>query len=181
MTRDTLNLTLFVVAICIVLACISKDILLLNEEILVAVCFVSFVVFLARFFSQTLYDTLTSTVDLQSYLQSQKTHLAEWFNYYSVRSTHLQSSLKMIGESCTFHIVSKIVDMTQAQKTTLAHQLLSQFKTVSSARENYRDQLQAEIVRRFQNQLRFAGLRKIQRQLVRHSIFLLKNRKQRCT
>lgn len=166
----------------------SKQLIIFNEEIIVAICFVAFVVFIQRGTGagtapgDTIKNTFTERQtallsDLQHYLTSRETYLTERIKQHQLRSTSLRSSIQMIAETCIHDIITKR-DCEQTVQATLLLQIAGQLKTFVAVQDQSRELFQSQIVARFRNtvcnQFRFAKLRKHQSKLVQQSIKLLK-------
>lgn len=164
------------------LAGISKQFIILNEEILVAICFVGFVVFVQRNYGDTLKSTFTERQtallsDLQHFLSSRETYLIECIKHHQLRSENSRSSTKMIAEACIHDVITKR-DCEQTVQAILLQQITGQLKTFITVQDQSRELFQSQIIARFRNtvcnQFRFAKLRKHQSKLVQQSIQLLK-------
>jgi len=161
---------------------ISKQFIILNEEILVALCFIGFVVFVQRNYGETIKSTFTERQtallsDLQHFLTSRETYLMECIKHHQLRSENSRSSTQMIAEACIYDMITKR-DCEQTVQATLLQQITGQLKTFVTVQDQSRELFQSLIVARFRNtvcnQFRFAKLRKHQSKLVQQSIQLLK-------
>ena len=180
------NYTLFII-LALIIVFSSKQIIIYNEEIIVAFCFVAFVVYTQRAFGKTVqatFDERQNNVlsELQQYLTLKQAFLTELIKQHELRSNSLRFSTQMIGDACIHNIITgcgpKCKKTVQA---ILSQQCFLKIKTLVAVQDQSRERFQAKIVTSFRNtvydQFRFAKLRAHQPKLVSQSIALLnKNR-----
>lgn len=158
----------------VVLVGCSKQIILYNEEIIVAVAFVGFVIVTQRYLgSESVFAHTRASLlsELQEYLQVQEAYCVELVKHHELRSTRLASSTQMIGEACIHDMITRCGPHCDQQvHHSISDQLSGQLKTLVGVQDQSRELFQSQIVSGFRNtvcnQFRFAKLRKHQSKLV---------------
>nr|QIQ23017.1 ATPase subunit 4 [Coleochaete scutata] len=163
----------------------SKQVLLYNEEIVVALSFLGFVVFIRRTFGETIKATFEARSiaileELQQSLLISEVKISELMDHHESRSNSLQLSTQMITDSCLQEIRTRCVPLCSPTVQTLLHQQIDEkLKKLVGAQQRCRASLlRFWIINCFHeivcDEFRSSKLSKRQSKLVKQSISLLK-------
>jgi hypothetical protein len=181
--RDHSMRELVIITILVLSVFSSKQLFIYNEEIIVALSFVGFVLFTQRVFGDTIkaaFDERQSHIfaELQQFMNSKEALLNELIKLHQLRSVTLRSSTQMIGEACIHHIITRCVPQCKSTVVALLsqqyeHKLQTLYVIQTISRLNFQTQIVSSFRNIVCNQFRFAKLRVHQPKLVRQSISLL--------
>jgi hypothetical protein len=129
----------------------SKQILIYNEEIIVALSFVAFVLFSQRALGDTVRATFADRrasvlAELLQFLSAKDALLAELLSQHALRSQSVRSSTQMLGDSCIKHMVTSCAPKCKHTVLALlsqqyAHKLSTLLAVQDQSRVSFQDQM----------------------------------------
>lgn len=129
----------------------SKQILIYNEEIIVALSFVAFVLFSQRALGDTVRATFADRrasvlAELLQFLSAKDALLAELLSQHALRSQSVRSSTQMLGDSCIKHMVTSCAPKCKHTVLALlsqqyAHKLSTLLAVQDQSRVSFQDQI----------------------------------------
>ena len=148
-------MTRYIVLIVLVFSVIcAKHILILNEEIVVALSFIGFVLYVETSFGDTIRDSIDSrgaTIleELQHHMTLQQTNFQSAIREQQFIADELQSATQQIGESISHEIQINLPDLYQSLQFAVGQQIGNQFNVLVNSQKNYRNALQLSLVTGF--------------------------------
>nr|YP_008816076.1 ATP synthase F0 subunit beta [Entransia fimbriata]AGZ90281.1 ATP synthase F0 subunit beta [Entransia fimbriata] len=152
----------FFIAILIITVVISKQLLILNEEILVAFSFFGFVYFVQTSFGNTFKQVIDSRSTeilsvLKEQMDAQHNLLTESIQQYTLISSSSTLSTSELGDWCSSFFAAEnqkegdegTCQVHSGFKSLLNQQLLQKLNTLSNTRASYQDTVQKLIISRF--------------------------------
>jgi hypothetical protein len=161
----------------------SKQIFIYNEEIIVALCFVAFVIFSQRALGDTVRATFADRrasvlAELLQFLSAKDALLAELLSQQTLRSQSVRSSTQMLGGSCIKHMVTSCAPKCKhTVQALLSQQYAHKLSTLLAVQDHSRVSFQEKIVTCFRDTVcdDFSVARtKQSKQVVKQSIAVFK-------
>jgi hypothetical protein len=148
-----------IIILLILVLCVfsSKQVFLFNEEIIVALSFIGFVLFTQIAFSDTfksVFDERQNDIlaNFEHFFTSKETLLKELIKHHELRSSTLYLSTQMLGKASIYDIVHHYVPKcNQTVNSVLIDQFQQKIKTLANIQQASRIQLQNTILQSFQN------------------------------
>jgi Mitochondrial ATP synthase B chain precursor (ATP-synt_B) len=124
----------------------SKHIIIYNEEILVALSFFSFIVFVSHYFGNSIKESLDERAfaiktELQNFLNIKHDSLIELFQEYQKLST-INSSINHIGSFTFNELLSTSSRIEKAFYFIVSQQIQQKLKTLSQSKLSLQQKLQ---------------------------------------
>lgn len=145
----------YIVLIVLVFSVIcAKQILILNEEIVVALSFIGFVLYVETSFGDTIRESIDSrgaTIleELQHHMTLQQMNLQSAIREQQFIADELQSSTEQIGDSVSNEIKINLPELYQSLQFALGQQIVTQLNILVNFQKNYRNALQLSLVTGF--------------------------------
>ena len=147
------NLFYLVPGFLIFLVLSSKNILIYNEELLIALSFVGFVVFSSHTMGETCAEAFQARSqaiqgELQTYFTMKEDVLLELIQKYKKRLA-LAESLNILGQISTTEITTLYTQREQALQSTVTSQMHQKLKTLGYTEKTLQDTLQTLCIQGF--------------------------------
>jgi hypothetical protein len=145
----------YIVLIVLVFSVIcAKQILILNEEIVVALSFIGFVLYVETSFGDTIRESIDSrgaTIleELQHHMTLQQMNLQSAIREQQFIADELQSSTEQIGDAVSNEIKINLPELYQSLQFALGQQIVTQLNILVNFQKNYRNALQLSLVTGF--------------------------------
>ena len=145
----------YIVLIVLVFSVIcAKQILILNEEIVVALTFIGFVLYVETSFGDTIRASLQSRgaailEELQHHMTLQQMNLQSAMSEQQFIADELQSATEQIGESVSHEIQINLPELYQSLRFALEQQIVNQFTILINSQKMYRNALQQSLITGF--------------------------------
>ncbi len=132
---------------------ISKHLIILNEEILVALSFLAFLTFSSKTFSESISSTLNARTvathnELQNYLQAQLTNSRDLIAYHQ-QYLKTRSAIKKVYTLLANELKKSNSTATKQLKTVCVEQTIERMNTLLIQNSNFKNSLQTAIVKNF--------------------------------
>lgn len=129
----------------------AKQILILNEEIVVALSFIGFVLYVEKSFGDTIHDSLKSRgtailEELQHHMTLQQMNLQSVIRDQQYIADELQPATKQIGESISHEIQINLPELYQSLRFALGQQIVNQLNILVNSQKMYRNTLQLSLI-----------------------------------
>jgi len=129
----------------------SKQILILNEEIVVALSFIGFVLYVEKSFGDTIHESLKSRgtailEELQHHMTLQQMNLQSVIRDQQYIADELQPATEQIGESISHEIQINLPELYQSLRFALGQQIVNQLNILVNSQKMYRNTLQLSLI-----------------------------------
>lgn len=129
----------------------SKQILILNEEIVVALSFIGFVLYVEKSFGETIHESLKSRgtailEELQHHMTLQQMNLQSVIRDQQYIADELQPATEQIGESISHEIQINLPELYQSLRFALGQQIVNQLNILVNSQKMYRNTLQLSLI-----------------------------------
>ena len=134
----------------------AKQILILNEEIVVALSFIGFVLYIETSFGETIRDSLESRgaailEELQHHMTLQQINLQSAIREQQFIENELQPSTRQIGESVSKEMTINLPQLHQSLQFALGQQIGNQLSILVNSQKTYRNALQLSLITGFKD------------------------------
>lgn len=132
----------------------AKQILILNEEIVVALSFIGFVLYVEKSFGETIRASLQSRgtailEELQHHMTLQQMNLQSAIRDQQFIADEFQPATEQIGESISHEIQINLPELYQSLRFALGQQIVNQLNILVSCQKMYRNTLQLSLITGF--------------------------------
>lgn len=129
----------------------SKQILILNEEIVVALSFIGFVLYVEKSFGETIHESLKSRgtailEELQHHMTLQQMNLQSVIRDQQYIADELQPATEQTGESISHETQINLPELYQSLRFALGQQIVNQLNILVNSQKMYRNTLQLSLI-----------------------------------
>ena len=141
------------IAFLVLTVAISKHLIILNEEILVAFSFLAFLLYSSKNFSEAINSTLNARTvathnELQNYLQIQLTNSRDLAAYHQ-QYLKTRGAIEKVYKLLSVELKGSKSTATNQLKTVCVEQTIERMNTLIIQHENFKHSLQNAIIKNF--------------------------------